>query len=133
LIRHARWPLMTAPPVISLAVAMVEPSFWTPLMTVVGAATLLASGLAAAAVAAIAVAAITGNANEKYRVALCVEAQSLPEYDFLGGRHALSQAGLDNGTRFVAGWNQLCLVLPVYGCRTPEPCRSNGRAPSRLC
>jgi UPF0716 family protein affecting phage T7 exclusion len=94
---------MTAPPVFALAVAMVEPSFWAPLMTVVGATALLAPGVATTAVAAIAVAAITGNADEKYGEALCVEAHSLPEYGFLGGRHALSQTGLDNGTRFVAG------------------------------
>jgi hypothetical protein len=94
---------MTAPTVFTLAVAVVEPSFWTSLMPVVGATALLAPGLAAAAVAAIAVAAITGNADEKYGVARCVEAHSLPENGFLGGRHALSQAGLDNGTRFVAG------------------------------
>ncbi len=69
---------MTAPPVIPLAVAVVEPSFWTPLMTIIGAAALLTPGVAAAAVAAIAVAAITGNAKEKYGLALCVEAHSLP-------------------------------------------------------
>ena len=72
-------------------------------MPVVGATALLAPGVATAAVAAIAVAAIAGNANEKYREALCVEAHSLPENGFLGGRHALSLAGLDNGTCFVAG------------------------------
>jgi len=95
---------MTAPPVISLAVAVVEPSFWTSLMPVVGATALLAPGLAAAAVAAIALASITGNANEKHGLTLCAEAHSLPEnYGFLGRRHALSQTGLDNGTCFVAG------------------------------
>jgi hypothetical protein len=45
-------------------------------------------------------------------------------------RHALSQAGLDNGNCFVAGYNQLCLVLPDEGLpELPEPCRANGRVP----
>jgi len=104
LIRHARGPLVTAPPVFALAVAVVEPSLGAPLMTVVGASALLMPGLAAAAVAAIALAAITGNANKKHGLARCAEAHSLPEnYGFLGRRHALSQTGLDNGTCFVAG------------------------------
>jgi hypothetical protein len=70
----------------------------------VGATALLKPSLVAATAAAIAMAAITRNAYEKYSAALCIEAHSLPEnYGFLGRRHALSQAGLDNGTRFVTG------------------------------
>jgi len=104
LIRHARGPLVTAPPVFTLAVAVVQPSLWTPLVPVVGASALLMPGLAAAVGAAIALSAITGNTNEKHGLALCAEAHSLPEnYGFLGRRHALSQTGLDNGTCFVAG------------------------------
>jgi hypothetical protein len=104
LIRHAQGPLVTALTVFALTVAVVEPSLGTLLMTVVGAAALLAAGLVAAVGAAIAVAAITGNTNEEHGLTLCVEAHSLPEnYGFLGRRHALSQAGLDNGTCFVAG------------------------------
>ncbi len=95
---------MTATPVFALSVAMVEPPFGTPLMPVVGAAALLTPGLVAAVGAAIALAAITGNTNEEHGLALCAEAHSLPEnYGFLGRRHASSQAGLDNGTCFVAG------------------------------
>jgi UPF0716 family protein affecting phage T7 exclusion len=104
LIRHERWPPVTATPVFALSVAMVEPSFGTSLMPVVGAAALLTPGLVAAVGAAIALAAITGNTNEEHGLALCVETHSLSEnYGFLGRRHALSQAGLDNGTCFVAG------------------------------
>jgi hypothetical protein len=55
----------------------------------------------------------------------------LPENRFaMNRRHASSQAGLDNGSGFVAGWNQLCLVLPVEWLPNSEPCRSNGRVPS---
>jgi hypothetical protein len=77
---------------------MVESSLWTPLVSHVGATALLQAGLVAATAAAIAMSAITRNAYEKYSTALCIEAHSLPKnYNSLGRRHALSQAGLDNG------------------------------------
>jgi UPF0716 family protein affecting phage T7 exclusion len=83
---------------------MVESPLWTLLVSHVGATALLNPGLVAATAAAIAMSAITRNAYEKYGEALCLEAHSMPEnYGFLGRRHALSEAGLDNGTRFVTG------------------------------
>ncbi len=55
--------------------------------------------------------AITVGADEKHSVALLTETESLKKNRFaVSLRHASSQAELDNGTRFVAGWNQLCLV-----------------------
>jgi hypothetical protein len=81
--------------------------------------------------AAVALSAITVRADEEHCVTLVTEANSLPEYRFaMNCRHASSQAGLDNGTGFVAGWNQICLVLPVEWLPNSEPCRSNGRVPS---
>jgi hypothetical protein len=104
LIRHERWPPVTATPVFALAVAMVEPSFGTLLVPFVGAATLVSPRPFAAVPAAIAVPAITGCADEKHRLALLTKAHSLPENRCVPNRrHALSQARLDNGTRFVAG------------------------------
>ena len=104
MIRHARWHLPAAPPVFPLAVAMIEPSFGTLLVPFVGALALLTPRLFAAMQAAIAVPAITGCTDEKYRLTPLTEAHSLPENCcVLSRHHALSQAGLDNGTRFVAG------------------------------
>jgi hypothetical protein len=54
--------------------------------------------------AAVALSAITVRADEEHCVTLVTEANSLPEYRFaMHCRHASSQAGLDNGSGFVAG------------------------------
>jgi hypothetical protein len=61
---------------------------------------------------AVALSAIAVRADEEHCVTLVTEANSLPEYRFARTcRHASSQAGLDNDRGFVAGWNQLSLVL----------------------
>ena len=131
MIRHARMDLPAAAPVIALTVAMVKPSFGALLVTAVGAPSLAGSGMLTARGAAIALSAITVRADEEHCVTLATEANSLPEYRFaMNCRHASSQAALDNGTGFVAGWNQLSLVLPVEWLPNSEPCRSNGRVPS---
>jgi hypothetical protein len=118
-------------PVIALTVTMIEPSFRTPLMAAVGAPSLEEAGLLTALGAAIALPAIAMRADEEHCVALVTEANTLPEYRFaMNSRHASSQAGLDNDRSFVAGWNQLSLVLPVEWLPNSEPCRSNGRVPS---
>ena len=131
MIRHARWRLPAAAPVIALPVAMIEPSFGALLVPAVGAPSLAGSGLLTAWGAAVALSAIAVRADEEHCVTLATEANSLPEYRFtVTCRHAPSQAGLDNGTGFVAGWNQLSLVLPVERLPNSEPCRSNGRVPS---
>jgi hypothetical protein len=131
LIRHGRLLLTAAAPVFPLAVAMIEPSFPTLLVTPVGAPPLLATGLFAALDAAVAVSAITVRADEENRLATLTKAKSLPQNRFaMNHRHASSPAGLDNGSGLVAGWNQLCLVLPVEWLPNTEPCRSNGRVPS---
>jgi len=80
--------------------------------------------------ATVALSAITVRADEEHRVTLVTEANSLPEYRLaMSRRHASSQAGLDNGYAFVAGWNQIGLVLPVQWLPNSEPCRSNGGVP----
>jgi hypothetical protein len=130
LIRHARW-RSPAAPVIALSVAMIEPSFGALLVAGVGAPSLVEAGTLTAWGAAVALSAIAVRADEEHCVTLATEANSLPEYRFaVNCRHAPSQAGLDNGTGFVAGWNQLSLVLPVERLPNSEPCRSNGRVPS---
>ena len=103
---------MTAPPpVIPLAVAVVESAFRALLVASIGAPPLLPAGVGAAPVAAIAMPAITVGAYEKHGVAMFTKTASLKKNRFaVSLHHASSQADLDNGTRFVAGWNQLCLV-----------------------
>ena len=110
---------------------MIEPSFGALLVAGVGASSLVEAGTLTAWGAAVALSAIAVRADEEHCVTLATEANSLPENRFaVNRRHAPSQAGLDNGTGFVAGWNQLSLVLPVERLPNSEPCRSNGRVPS---
>ena len=131
MIRHARMDLPAAAPVIALPVAMIEPSLGALLVTAVGAPSLVDAGMLTAWGAAVALSAIAARTDEEHCVTLATEANSLPEYRVaMNCRHASSQAGLDNGTGFVAGWNQLSLVLPVKWLPNSEPCRSNGRVPS---
>jgi hypothetical protein len=131
LIRHARLCLLAAAPVIALTVAVIEPSFGTLLVPAVGAPSLADSGMLTAKGAAVALSTIAVRADEEHCVTLANAANPLPEYHFaMNCRHASSQAGLDNGYGFVAGWNQLSLVLPVERLPNSKPCRSNGRVSS---
>jgi hypothetical protein len=96
--------LTAAAPVLTLAIAMIEPSFGALLVSLVGGPPLLAPGSLVAWGAAVAVAAITVRADEKHCVTLVTDANSLPEYRFtMNHRYASSQAGLDNGSGLVAG------------------------------
>ncbi len=131
MIRHGRLRLTKAAAVFPLAVAMVELPFGALLVSSVGASPLLAAGLLAAFFVAVAMSAIAVRADEENRVAALTMANPLPQNRFtMNHRHASSQAGLDNGNGLVAGWNQLCLVLPVEWLPNTEPCRANGRVPS---
>jgi hypothetical protein len=104
LIRHALLHLPVTPPIFPLAVAMIEPPFRALLVAAVRATPLLPPGLFPAMWTAIAVSAITRGADEKYRETLRMAAHSLPQNCcVLIRRHASLQAGLDNGTCFVAG------------------------------
>jgi hypothetical protein len=99
LIRHA--PSLA---VLALPVAMIEPSFRAPLVPPVGTPPLAPAGKLAALGAAITMPAITMRADEEGRVTLRAGADSLSQNCFVVNlRHASSQAGLDNGRRFVAG------------------------------
>ena len=87
-----------------LAIAMIEPSFGTPLVAPVGGSPLLAAGLFAALGTAVAMAAVTVRADEENRLAALTKAKPLPQNRFaVNHRHASSQAGLDNGSGLVAG------------------------------
>lgn len=104
MIRHASLPLTAAAPVLSLPVTMIEPPFRALLVPPVGTPPLLEAGLLAAPGAAIAVSPITVRTDKENRVAFATQAKSLPENRFaMNRRHASSQAGLDNGSGFVAG------------------------------
>ena len=95
---------MASAPVLALPVAMIEPSFRAPLVASVGPPALLRAGMLAARDAAIAMSAIAVRAEEEDRLALLTKANPLPQNRFVvNRRHASSQAGLDNGRRFVAG------------------------------
>jgi|SRR5712671_53061 len=111
MIRHAGLLLTASAPVIPLAVAVVQSAFRTLLVAGVGAPPLLPPGVFAAAGAAIAMSSIAVGTDEEHGKTLLTETDPLKENRFaVSSRHASSQAGLDNGTHFVAGWNQLCLV-----------------------
>lgn len=87
-----------------LTVAMIEASFMALLVATVGAPSLADAGLFTALGATVALSAITVRADQKHCVTLVTVANSLPEYSFaVNCRHASSQAGLDNGSGFVAG------------------------------
>jgi hypothetical protein len=103
LIRHARWRLPAAAPVIALPIAMIEPSFGAALVAGVGAPSLVETGSLTACGAAVALSAIAVRADEEHCVTLAIQANPLPEYRFaMSCRHASSQAGLDNGRGFAA-------------------------------
>jgi hypothetical protein len=91
-------------PVRPLAIAMIEPSFGTPLVAPVGGSPLLASGLFAALGTAVSMAAVTVRADEENRLAALTKAKPLPQNRFAVNHcHASSQAELDNGSGLVAG------------------------------
>jgi hypothetical protein len=97
--------------VFALPVVVVELAFGALLMAFVGSPALLAPGVIAAAVAAVAVSTITVRADVKGGLAPWMDTASLQENCLaVSLRHASSKAGgpLDNGTGFVAGWDQ-CL------------------------
>jgi hypothetical protein len=83
---------------------MIEPSFRALLVAPVGTPPLMPTGEFTARRAAITMSAIAVRADEKRRLTLWPKAKPLPQNCFLVNlRHASSQAGLDNGRRFVAG------------------------------
>ena len=102
MIRHAGFRLPSFA-VLALPVAMIEPSFLALLMPAIGTPPLAPASELAALRAAITVSAITVCADKENRVTPMPEAHPLPENCFaMNRRHASSQAGLDNGSRFVA-------------------------------
>jgi hypothetical protein len=87
-----------------LTVTMIEPSFGAFLVAAVGAPPLADARLFTALGTAVALSAIAVLANKEHCMTLVTVANSLPEYRFaMNCRHASSQAGLDNGSGFVAG------------------------------
>ena len=85
---------------------MIQPAFRALLIPTIRAAVLLEPDLAAALQTAIAVSPITVLANQEQ--SLTTGAKPLPKHHFaVCRRHGPVRAGLDNGNRFVAPWNQL--------------------------
>ena len=104
-VRHARLACTLGPalPIFPLPVSVIEPSFRTLLVAAIGATPLTEPSLVAAGQAAITVPAITVGTEKKDRAAFAAPTNSQPENHLAPKRHACSQAGLDNGSRFVAG------------------------------
>ena len=84
-------------PIRPLPVAMVQPSFATPLMAAVGAAPLLETCLGTASGAAITLTPITMLADPEHCMTSAAAADPLPENRFPMNRHACHRRGLDNG------------------------------------
>lgn len=89
--------LGAASPVLSLAIAVIEPSFETLLVATIGATPLTEPSLTAATQAAIALPTITADAEKKQRTTFAEQTKTLPQNHFAMRRHACSQAALDNG------------------------------------
>jgi hypothetical protein len=68
--------------VLSLPVAVIQPSFQAVLVPSVGAPPLTLAGLLATLRAAVTVSAITVRADEENRVTLWAQANALPQNDF---------------------------------------------------
>ena len=80
-----------------MPVAMVQPSFATPLMAAVDAAPLLETCRGTASAAAIALTAITMLTDPEHGMTPAAAAKPLPENRFAMNRHARHRRGLDNG------------------------------------
>ena len=114
-----------------LAIAMIEPSFGTPLVAPVGVPSLLAAGLFAAWGTAVAMAAVTVRAVEENRLAALTKAKPLPQNRFaVNHRHASSQAGTGQRQWSRGRLEPALFGSPVEWLPNTEPCRSNGRVPS---
>jgi len=131
LIRHARLRLTQTAPVRLLPIAMIEPSFGTPLVASVGGSPLLAAGLFAALSTAVAVPAVTVRADEENLLAALTKANPLPQNRFaVNHRHASSQAGTGQRQWSRGRLEPALFGSPVEWLPNTEPCRSNGRVPS---
>jgi hypothetical protein len=103
MIRHAcaGCALALALPILTLPVAMIEPSLGALLMPAIGTAPLTKPGLLAAGQAAITLTTVTVRAEKEQGTAFLTQANSQPKDYFAVKRHAPSQAALDNGDHFV--------------------------------
>ena len=95
LIRHASGCVTLA--VRPLPVPMVLPTFRTALVTAIGCAALLPSGIGATDLAAIALPAIAARTDPEHRMASLTAANPLPKNHFFVNRHPPTQADFDNG------------------------------------
>ncbi len=82
-----------------MPVAMIELSFGTSLMAVVGAATLTAPGFNATGVATVTLPAVAVPADPEHCVASDSRTNALTKDDLAMPIHVRRQAGLDNGDR----------------------------------
>ena|ERR1700678_1649693 len=109
-----------------LPVPMIELSFRTALVPVVGAAALPAPGFGAAVVAAVTLSPVTVPADPENCVASDHRTNALTKDHLAMPIHVRRVAGLDNGDRSWQVRTSLLLWLPAEGCQTGHPGRSNG-------
>ena len=122
MIRHAWLRLTQAAPVRPLAIAMIEPSFGTPLVAPVGRPLLPAASLVAAFGAAVALPSIAVRADEENRLAVLTKAKPLPQNRFaVSHRHASSQAGTGQRQWSRGRLEPALFGYPSNGCRTRNP------------
>jgi len=97
LIRHASSGMTKT--VGPLTVPMIEPALGTPLVTGVGAPTLLQARARMAGYATVLLPAVAGRANPEQTATVMPAARTLTQNDFRRVDHSRSQAGLDNARR----------------------------------
>ena len=100
-----------APPIGTLAIAMVLAPFWALLVTAVGQAVLLLARSLPTEVAAVVLSPVTVTADPEDLATTTGTTNSLTEDNFGVGRHPRPKVGLDNGDR---SWQLEHLLMSGY-------------------
>ncbi len=108
-IRHAS--SQVAPPILTLAIAVVLTPFRTLLMAAVGQAVLLSACLLPTKRAAVVLPSVTAATDPENLVTAASTANSLTKDNFGVGRHPRPKVGLDNGDR---SWQLETIVVFGY-------------------
>ena len=119
-----------APPILALAIAVVQAPFRTLLVAAVSQAVLLSVRLPPTEVAAVVLSSVTLATDPENLMAAACSANSLTEDNFDVRRHPRPKVGLDNGDR---SWQLETRLMSGYlmkVCHTGNPTDSNGRVPT---
>ena len=118
-----------APPILTLAIAMVLAPFRTLLVAVVGQAVLLPARLLPTEAAAVVLSPVTMATDPEDLATAAGTTNSLTEDNFGVGRHPRPKAGLDNGDRSWQLETMFGVWLPDEGLPHRELDRAYGRVP----